>query len=588
MALLQLDVGLFYSAIINACHCVIEQRDALNAINVFPVADGDTGNNMAATAQAIINHAALKSTLTETCQSLANAGILGARGNSGMIFSQFFNGFLEISLPETFNTIDFAKLIKTACESVRAAIINPVEGTIITVMDAWANSLAEKAPQITCFNLLLSSTTDAVDIALTSTMNTLKLLKESQVVDAGALGFSFFIKGFREFLEHPTQERINSEFIFEQDAHEFPSHTTLPTTRYCTEALLSNDALNKLSVTNALQPLGNSMVITANQNLCRVHIHSNRPPDVFTTLFNIGKIQYSKVDDMLRQYQVIHEKKHSIALVTDSSINIPQQLFDEHQAHLIPFNVELDGHHLLDKYCFDNHRIFTILDSLKTYPTTSSPTLALINEKISFLAKHYDHVLIISVAQALSGTYNAMLNAAKHYSNVHVIDSCHVSGSQGLLLNYAAQLINKNYSILEIKEALLEKIAKTYLFIMVNHFDYLIRSGRVSRLKGKLAQYTGLKPIISLDRKGQLIVVDKAFNEVKALSKLVTNVSALINDAGLDNYCIIHAGVPQKAQEFALMTTEAFKKEPLFIEPVSIAIGLHAGKGCMAIAATLN
>ncbi|STX50013.1 DAK2 domain protein [Legionella busanensis] len=588
MTLLKLDVELFYSAIINACQAIIEHREALNAINVFPVADGDTGNNMAATAQAIITHASLKPTFSETCQSLANAGILGAHGNSGMIFSQFFNGFLETPLSNALKTNDFANLIKTACVSVRKAIVNPVEGTIITVMDAWANSLMDNATNIACFNILLQKTKDVVDKALASTMQTLQLLKESHVVDAGALGFNFFIQGFTEFLANPIKKLEKVDFNFEQNLHELPSHSKPPTNRYCNEALLAGDDLNQKKLTHLLGDLGDSMVITTNQNLCRVHIHSNNPPKIFTNLREIGKIQYSKVDDMLRQYQSIYERKHPIALVADSSASIPQYLLDQHQIHLIPLNVQLDGHDLLDHYCFDANHVFNVLGNLKTYPTTSSPTYAFINEKISYLAKNYEQVLILSVAQVLSGTYNAIVNVANRYANIHVINTCHVSGSQGLLLNYAAELINQNLPISEVKEAVLEKISKTYFFIMVNQFDSLIRSGRVSKLKGRVAHYAGLKPIISLDKEGRVILVDKAFNEVKALSKLVVNVSNLMQDKDLDSYCIIHAGVAEKAEEFAVMTTEAFKKEPLFIDPVSIAIGLHAGKGCIAIAAMLK
>ncbi|WP_419419791.1 DegV family protein [Legionella sp. D16C41] len=588
MTLLQLDVELFYAAIIHACHAVISQRETLNEINVFPVADGDTGNNMSATAQAIITHSTLKPNFLETCQSLANAGILGARGNSGMIFSQFFNGFLDMSLPETLTTKDFAKLIKLACISVRRAIVNPVEGTILTVMDAWAHSLENKAADYPCFNLLLANTMNDVERALAATEHTLKLLEESHVVDAGALGFSCFIKGFAQFLAKPSIKLKTTDIIHEQSHHELFNHREPPTNRYCTEALFSGNKINQTELTCSLQELGDSMVISANQNLCRIHIHSNTPAKIFTKLRSIGKIQYSKVDDMLRQYQSIYDKKHSIALVTDSSASIPQQLLDQYQIHLVPLNVQLDGNDLLDYYCFDINQVFDILATLKTYPTTSSPAYAVINETINRLAKNYEHVLVVSVAEALSGTYNAFLNVAKQYSNVHVINSCHVAGSQGLLLYYAAELIEQNYSIHQIKEALLEKISKTYFFIVVNQFDSLIRSGRVSKLKGKFAQYTGLKPIISLDKEGRVILVDKAFNEVKALSKVVINISTLIEDNALENYCIIHAGIPKKAQEFAAMTAEAFKKEPLYIEPVSIAIGLHAGKGSIAIAAMLS
>lgn len=348
------------------------------------------------------------------------------------------------------------------------------------------------------------------------------------------------------------------------------------------------EAIDKTKLSNLLQEHGDSIVLTANKNLSRFHVHSNEPWKIFTAIRDMGRVQYPKVDDMLRQYQFLHTPKARIALVTDTSANIPQEVLDHYQIHLIALNIQIDEHHLLDKYSLDSASFYESLGRLKTYPTSSCPAPGFIAEKIKHLSEHYDDVLIISVAAALSGTYNAMNNAAKAYPNVHVVNSCHVSGSQGLLVNHAAELIADGLSISAIKNALIEKIGKTHLLIMVDQFDSLIRSGRISKLKGKFAQFTGMKPIISLDEEGHGIIFDKAFNETKALSKIVTTVMELSSKEGLENYCIIHAGAPNKALDFAEMTTEAFGHEPAFIEPVSTAIGLHAGPGSVAIAAMLN
>jgi uncharacterized protein len=589
MALQQLDAGLLHSGFINACHAIILQRETLNAINVFPVADGDTGNNMAATAEAVINHATLQPTLAATLQEVANAAIMGARGNSGMIFSQFFNGLLEMPLPEEIDTRQFADLIHLACKSVRGAIANPVEGTILTVMEVWAQSLAEHAPSNSCFNVLLKKTVADAEQALQSTTNTLALLKDAQVVDAGALGFTLFIQGFSSYLANPTQiQETRAVMVSEQHNHEIFTPGNPPTRRYCTEALLMGDAIDKAQLSGLLQEHGDSIVLTANKNLSRFHVHSNEPWKIFTALRDIGQVRYPKVDDMLRQYQFLHAPKARIALLTDTSANIPQDLLDQYQIHLIALNIQIDDHHLLDKYSLDSASFYESLRGLQTYPTSSCPSPAFIAEKIKHLAEQYDDVLVISVSAALSGTYNAMNVAAKAYPNVHVINSCHVSGSQGLLVNHAAELIADGLSINAIKNALLDKIGKTHLLIMVDQFESLIRSGRISKLKGKFAQFTGMKPILSLDEEGHGIIFDKAFNETKALSKIVNTVKELSRKEGLDNYCIIHAGAPEKAAEFAHMTSDAFGHAPAFIEPVSTAIGLHAGRGCVAIAAMLN
>lgn len=590
MELLYLDSKLLHSAIIYSCYKLAQQREALNAINFFPVADGDTGDNLAATANAIVAYSSTQSNLESTLKSIADAAILGARGNSGMIFSQFFNGLMNTKITaEQLDTRLFSVLVINACISVRDAILKPVDGTILTVMESWANSLNEYTHTISCFNRLLEQTLVNVENTLQSTSQTLAILKEANVVDAGALGFSFFIKEFANFLANPelVTEKI-APVHYDSTQHEPIMEGKPPARRYCTEVVLVADNIDKSYLANQLETMGDSIVISANPRLCRLHTHSNKPWQVFSLLQTMGKIQHSKVDDMLRQYELLHQRKHSIALVTDSGATISQDLVDHYQIHLIALNVHLDGHDLLDKYSLDELNFYDNLATLKTYPSTSFPAPALIAEKIDFLARHYENILIISMAQVLSGTHDAIIKATQNHPNVHVINSRQVSGGQGLLVNHAAELIADGYSIEAIKKTLQTKIEKTYLFIMVNQFDSLIRSGRVGKLQGKFAQYSGIKPIITLDKEGKATIYDKAFSETKALGKLVSTVAQLAREPGIDSYCIVHAGVKEKAEEFAMMASEAFGHEPVFIEPTSTAIGLHAGKGCIALAAMMN
>lgn len=591
MAVLHLDAGLLHSAVIKACKNLIAQRANLNAINVFPVADGDTGDNMAATARAIVNYAHLvPNNLAETCKSLANAGIMGARGNSGMIFSQFFNGLLE-SLPSTneLSTQQFAHTISQAAASVRSAIANPVEGTILSVMDAWAASLAHHALTTDCYLQLLAITLQESQDALLATRDSLPILREAQVVDAGAQGFQFFLQGFADYLANPGTIENDTPIVHEEEhQHELPAFGDPPLMRYCTEAVLHGEGIDKDRLRQCLQQQGDSIVLTANQQLSRLHVHCNEPWQIFNALREIGHIQCPKVDDMRRQYEVLHARKFPIALVTDSSANIPQSLIDQHQIHMIALNVHFDEHDLLDKYSFDSRDFYDTVTTLKTYPRTSFPAPAIITDKINHLANHYEHVLVLSVAQALSGAHDALVKIAAQHQNVHIMNSRHVAGSQGLLVDYAAQMIMAAQPIETIKEALTKKISKTHMFVMVDQFESMIRSGRVSRLKGKFAQFSGIKPILSLDPDGRGIIVDKAFSETKALAKIVSLVHQLSEKNPLAKYCIIHAGVPEKAAEFAWLATEALGQPPAFIEPVSTAVGLHAGKGCVAIAAMME
>lgn len=587
----ELNVDYLYGAIIQACYSVAAQRENLNAINIFPVADGDTGDNMAATAMAVIKFSQKKPTILETLQSIADSGIQGARGNSGMIFSQFFNGLVE-KVPNKTALIptDFSEILHAAAVSVRSAILHPVEGTMLTMIEAWAQSVKAYDSEYHCFNALLSHTHREIEAALESTAHTIEVLEQAHVVDAGALGFFHFIEGFTQYLANPKPLSESKEILSgcNNHEHELPSAEAPPTFRYCTEAILSAHHIDKHALGECLEVFGDSVVLTANQRMCRFHLHTNEPWRVFQSIQEQGKIEQPKVDDMLRQFEMLHARKYPIALVVDTCADIPAEILDEHQIHLIPVNIYLDGHHLLDKFCLENEALYASLQSYTTYPATALPSPAMIEAKFRQLSGQYEHVIMLSVAKALSGTHDALATAASAYPNIHVVNTRKVSGGQGLLACFAAKLIAEGKSHTEILQAIDEKISKTNQFVAVEQFDSLIRSGRVHKFAGKLAQFSGIKPILSFNEDGKGIVFDKAFSTPKALNKLIGFVQELQKTSPLEAYCIIHAGAQEKAEAFARLATEKLGQPPAFIACVAAAVGLHAGQGCIALAAMLQ
>ncbi|RUR20525.1 DegV family protein [Legionella sp. km535] len=586
MEIHHLDAKTIHSAFLTACDSIISNRENLNAINLFPVADGDTGDNMSATALSVITHSSSQHTLQETFKSLADSALIGARGNSGMIFSQFFNGLTETQLTsEQIDTITFSRLITQASHSVRSAILHPVEGTIITVIDAWSTSISKVAQDFICFKKLIQHSLSDVSQALQSTANTLPVLKDAQVVDAGALGFYHFIHGFADYLSNPRE--INRTHHHEdclKANHELPDKGSIPEQRYCTEITLSGEFIDRTSIANQLEQFGDSVVSSGNANLCRFHVHCTKPAVVFESLFNLGTITHAKAQDMLRQFQMIHQRKYPIALVTDSSADIPQSVLDENQIHIIQLNIHLDGHNLLDRICLNQETFYDHLNNLKTYPKTSFPSPALIEEQLVHLSNQYEHVLVLPISQGLSGTHDAIIKASDRLNNVHVVNSCQTSGGLGLLVSFAAQLIASGLPIEAIKKELILKIPKIEQVVYVSQFESLIRSGRIGRLSGRIAQLAQIKPIIRLNSSGKAAMFDKAFSETKALTKLIRHVDSLREAQQLESYGLVHAGVPDKAKSFAQLTTEAFGQPPAFIESASTALGLHAGKGSVALA----
>ena len=577
-----------HAAILRGCQSVVAAREQLNEINVFPVADGDTGDNLASTANAIIRYSEPKASFQAMLNAVADASVLGARGNSGLIFSQFFNALANHPChKETMNTFDFAETLVDVAQRVRASLSSPMDGTILTMVELFANTLSLPQNVASCFNEAFSQLLPVLQDTLNKTTQAIPVLQQANVVDAGALGFYLFVQGFANFTAATSYDDLpQHDSSIRRFVHEPHAVGARPLNRYCTEAVLRADRIDEAHLMQLLEVHGDSLGFAGNERVGRFHIHTNTPAAVFSTLIDHGVIEHPKVDDMLRQFEVTHERKHDIALVTDSCADIPQVLTDEYQVHVIPVNVHLDEHSLLDRHCFDADTFYQRLLCLKKHPKTSLPSLTLIEEKLHYLSQHYREVIVLCVAKPMSGTYDAMVQTAKKYSNITVIDSRTNSGGQGLLVQYAGELISKKLPVRKIIESIEAAINDSYLFVMVNELDAMIRSGRISKIAGLLGQFSRIKPIISFDKEGNGIFQASAFNAKKALFKMINCVQEIKLKTGreLDRYCIVHAGVKEKAHEFAVLTTQALKLPPAYIEDVSTAIGLHAGYGCIELA----
>lgn len=580
-----------HQAIIRGCQSVVSAKEQLNAINIFPVADGDTGDNLASTANAIIANSTTQSGFTDMLQSVADASLCGARGNSGIIFSQFFNALaLEHYDKKAIDTVNFSAILIKAATCVRASILSPIEGTMLTMIEAFANNAGELSKHIHCFNQLMEELIPILKVILKTTTDRIPTLKNANVVDAGALGFYFFVEGFASLLAGEAHIENNySKNVAYPVEHKLTLLDTPPAHRYCTEVIIKSVFIDKTQLTKALEKHGDCLAFTGNQKTCRLHIHSNNPCDIFSISMNHGILEHPKVDDMLRQFQVAHQRKHDIAIVTDSSADIPISLRDEHQIHLIPLNIHIDEHHLLDRYSLEPNSFYQNLKTLKSHPKTSLPSPALVEEKLSFLAQHYKNVLVIPIARAMSGTFDVMTQAAQKYSNVKVIDSRTNSGAQGLLVQYACELISEGCSFQTLIKHIEMAILETSLFVMVNDLDAMVRSGRINKVAGRIGRFSGIKPIVSIDKTGKGSYFATAFKAENALSRIIATIKKMYSIPGreLERYCIVHAGVEEKARDFARQTTDAFQKKPVYIENVSPAIGLHAGHGCIALAARI-
>lgn len=577
----------WFEAICNGAENLIEHCQLLNKINVFPVADGDTGNNLTSLMRSIIQYAKPAQNFYQTALSIAKASLMGARGNSGTIFSQFFYGFVTNPPIEELSLDEFCVLVVQAAKAAKQAVDKPISGTILSVMEEWANACEQLRGQTNTISELLQKSLAFAHQALTNTTEKLEVLKHANVVDAGAQGFVYFLEGIVEYLKNPTLKRehhletINVD-LFDEDHVEM----AYPEKRYCTEALLCNAKIPLTDIKHLVADLGDSMVMAGNAETSRLHIHTNSPQEVMWRLQEIASIEQQKADDMLRQYQMTQHKTHKIALVTDSTADLPQELIDQHQIHVIPLQLQVDQNFYLDRLTITSEHIYDLMqdESKKHTLTTSMPNPAMIERMLRQLQNHYEDILVLSIADKLSGTHQLIKSSADklNIKNIKVIDSVRASGALGLLVVEAARMIEAGQTMAAIAERIEVLKASSNIYVAVNDLHYMIRSGRLNKAKGHIVQALKIKPIVSMDRHGKADVSGKAFGFRAALDKLIQIIKEQ-QDQLLD-YAVIHADTQGIAELLARKLEHALGKPPLYIMAASAVIGIHTGPGCVGLA----
>ncbi len=284
---------------------VIKNRDYLNKINVFPVPDGDTGSNMSATFIATVREMeALKDFSLETVAKAAAWGaLMGARGNSGIIMAQVLSGLAEgVKGRERLFAEDLSVAFTWASEKAQRAILRPTDGTILTVINDAAETARQVARTEKNLAIFLDEMTASARSSVERTPLLLPKLKEAGVVDAGGLGFLYFLEGILQLVQGvnvadviASEDEMPSGAFVEAGEHHWNF-------RYCTEFILKGSQISEDAIKNALAQMGDSLVVVGDTHLARVHIHTGQPEDVLKYASSLGQVSSIKVDDMLVQH----------------------------------------------------------------------------------------------------------------------------------------------------------------------------------------------------------------------------------------------------------------------------------------------
>ena len=304
----------------------------INAINVFPVPDGDTGTNMLLTMRSALEEAKASSNtqVSSVARSLARGALMGARGNSGVILAQFWRGLAKgLEGKSSFGGEDFARALAEASLAAYQGIVKPVEGTILTVLKDAAKAAQKAAEGGDDLTSVLEAAVKSAEESVARTPSLLPVLKEAGVVDAGGQGFYVLLDGALQFLKgesHKIQYRKPRLVVAETGSlpktmHP-PSQVETPY-GYCINFVLDGQNLNPGKIEKHLAKKGQSLIVTGDDALIRVHIHSFQPGEILNYAARLGKLHEITINNMDDQYaQFIKMQKERMPSVDTAVVTV--------------------------------------------------------------------------------------------------------------------------------------------------------------------------------------------------------------------------------------------------------------------------
>ncbi len=586
----KIDGQEFYNAFAKGAEKVIEKRRSLDEINVFPVADSDTGKNMAQTLRSVAQASEPSESVGSVTQDMAQAALLSSRGNSGIILAQFLNGISKATKGRDHLQLEeFARAMNVAANHAYEATNQPVEGTILTVMREWSSSLSEFVTRKKDLLESLDYSLETARKSLEDTKNRLKELREADVVDAGAKGFVLFLEGISTFFREGSTASFSRFRNLEEveSSHGIEESQGVNGPRYCTEVVLTGEELSNEELRDKAAEFGNSLVIAGGNGQYHVHIHTNNPGELVYELSRTGTVTDQKVDDMKKQHQAAYERESSVAIVTDSTCDLPEETIDRLPVYPVPLKVHFGQDEYMDKVTIKPDQFYRMLEELgdeEEFPTSSQPSVGDFKKTYSYLLDHYDSILSLHLSGELSGTHQTAVKAAEDFDEerISVVDSQQLSTSLGLVVQELAGELEGEPDLDDLTERAKELSDRSRILVSVRNLKYMVRGGRVSKLKGFLARILNFKPIISVEN-GESELHGKPILRSTNYRQILDMMGEADKEEGIKKYALGHVSAPEEASELAGMIEDELGLEPDYSMDISPLIGSHAGIGAVSV-----
>ena len=354
--------------------------------------------------------------------------------------------------------------------------------------------------------------------------------------------------------------------------------------KFCTECVVVGENINRNELKSKITDFGDSMVIAGSSKKIKVHIHTNEPAKLFKMCNVYGTVIDKKVDDMTKQENFVHHHgASSIAIVTDSTADLPEEYLKEVQVVSVKYSFGRQQH--IDKVTQTNKEFYYQMSTDPNHPKTSQPTPRDFIKMYNFVSSHYKNIISIHLSQKLSGTYQSAMNGSKNINeaNIQIIDSQTTSVALGLLIMYVVDLKQQGKSYNEILDSVEDKKTDTDIYLLLYDLTYAVRGGRVPSKVKTIADLFRLTPILST-KSGKLKVVGTLKGKTNIASKFAKYISKKIDDNSNYRMIIAHADSKNNSKKLESELISRFDNiQSNYLLELGGGLGCHAGPGALVV-----
>lgn len=492
---------LFKRMMMNGAINLSNHHKEIDQLNVFPVPDGDTGTNMKMTMMSGVKEmtACESSSIIDIAKKLQRGLLMGARGNSGVILSQFFRGIYVAmkELHDNFLTVkDFIKCLVSAKDVAYKAVMEPIEGTILTVVRESAEAIESKQDSIESFEELFATYLEQANKSLANTPNLLPVLKEAGVVDSGGAGFIKVVEGMEMAIKGIMLESEEATQTEESNAQSKVSGDIKY--GYCTEFIIElkdEAAFQEGDLRSPLSMLGDSLVLVKDDNIVKVHVHVNKPGQVLELAQNFGEFIKIKVENMRLQHSELTKN-------TQNEQSTLEEVPQERKKYALIAVCFGDG----IKSTFTDLGVDYIIDGGQTMNPSTEEFVKAVK------ACNAENIIIIP------NNGNVILSAEQSTkicedANIRVLKAKTIAQGYASLMAFDSQNeLDQNF------EDMSEAIAN----VQTGEVTYAVRDTEIKGVKIKAGDYMGIcngEIVVSVKERldATLILLDKCINEESSI-----------------------------------------------------------------------